>query len=1140
MKFSKNLHVVAVVAAMMAFGARAASVSSEQVLNAVSAWAAANGAAFASPGAATSAAPVHGDDGTNVLYWIVTMSNGGAVIASPDTDLDLVVAVLEKYDGAFPAGHPLPSILKRDMGNRLAVLASRAAAAPSNGRPRLSATAASTSSSASASGDDTLTEAVRKANSQWAKYGVGGGRPRLRAAALDGGDTSPYVRRIVDGFETNGRYTHWNQDYVDHQYCYNKYTPQHAVCGCVATAGAAILQFFNCTNDVGSLTGNPTYDADAKPAGNYRNDYGPCNMTIAGKLDWSILPKQFGGEVEGTGVLNETDRDLLGRATYNMGVLVDMGWDMMGPGTESGAQTSALADAFKKFGFKTARYVKYSGDAKTDGKEFVKTLYAQVWCGAPVALSIRGNSGGHAVVGCGYARDPDGDEFCRVFMGWAGSGDAWYKLPTIKGSSFDFNLVEGAVTMIGYQDEAVVPVYGEANIPGVDLTLPGYVVDGEPMTVPVNENGFFGIRVPADITDRTIVYTPRGKSADITPFDAATLASTSNDLETLDAAIPDEIFFSILNATTKSTLESGRFAATNEGKALLLVSGIPGTLRTKTLMEYIYYLDDTTDFSNKFVLVFNNYKSPDPNRPDGNPSIGVFDSAVFEPDERWVETNGRLTYEPFIDYEATYASTNGPVYTFSATNAVSMTNDVDIVLDVGYDGYLRRHGNIVVTVTGADASVDLDNPPADPNAPFEVTASVEPGYGLHENVWTNGEIVVFKADGTYTNEEKGVIYSCVGWTTNALYTFVEGFGSHWEQNPYNAGNTAEIQLFSDTTNTLTWVWKVTHYRVTGEGLLPYGIDGSAVTPSEMWAEDGERVTLVATAKIKSYGFNDWALQPASDPSADYTAVYNSNLGQHDAAAIQNGTSVSFYVYEPVKFIAKYRSGVTPASSTTFSMVIRSDPANLATAGAPVPFALYLVQDSENATLRSGLAWGDNTVDNSIVRFILIASQTYTDATGGVWTCSSLSVDQRNVRSVDGGYVVNDLSRPVEVTCNWERQESDPDPDPPTPPDPPEPPTPEPPTPAPIAISSIVKAGEGEWTITVTNSVKDCWYWLYATGDLSEIAGDSSAAWKAEKATTTEANPQQATADDGEIVFHATATGPNMFWRAKVTATEDGD
>ena len=146
MRIYKNLHVVAFAAAMMALGAQAVPVTdSASVLRAVTAWSAANGGAFANPGKANDATPVYDDDGTTILYWIVTMSNGGAVIASPDTDLDLVVSVLEKYDGPLPNGHPLPDILKNDMRNRLDVLAKRAEAS----LPRLNAPAGSAASSRS-------------------------------------------------------------------------------------------------------------------------------------------------------------------------------------------------------------------------------------------------------------------------------------------------------------------------------------------------------------------------------------------------------------------------------------------------------------------------------------------------------------------------------------------------------------------------------------------------------------------------------------------------------------------------------------------------------------------------------------------------------------------------------------------------------------------------------------------------------------------------------------------------------------------------------------------------------------------------------------------------------------------------------
>ena len=47
MIFNRNLHVAVLVAAMMALGARASLVTSNEVVAAVSAWASANGETFA-------------------------------------------------------------------------------------------------------------------------------------------------------------------------------------------------------------------------------------------------------------------------------------------------------------------------------------------------------------------------------------------------------------------------------------------------------------------------------------------------------------------------------------------------------------------------------------------------------------------------------------------------------------------------------------------------------------------------------------------------------------------------------------------------------------------------------------------------------------------------------------------------------------------------------------------------------------------------------------------------------------------------------------------------------------------------------------------------------------------------------------
>lgn len=1075
MKINKNLHVVAFVAAMMALGAQATPVSSDDAVRAVTAWSSAKGAAFANPGIAERAEAVC-DDGGSILYWIVSMSNGGAVVVSPDTELDPIVSVLNKYPGSFPAGHPLPYMLKHDMSGRLAALA--------NGG---------------------ISEGAKEAaKAQWKKYGVPRTRaPLLKGASLADGDSSKYVRRIVDGFEEGGRYTHWNQEFLNGKPCYNKDTPNNYPCGCVATAGAAILQFFNCTNDPGEVASTKT-SVDGRTK---------SYSTKEGENDWTILPAAFGGEDDSIEIPDDDGYELLGRVCYNLGVLVDMQWAANG----SGASTEKLAAAFKTYGFTTARYVKYSGATDTDGREFMKTLYGQLWCGAPVVLSIgaEDDDSGHAVVACGYARDADGDEFCRIFMGWGGSGDAWYKFPKIgsEESSFFYDMIKGAVTMIGYEDDAVVPVYGDTNIPDVDLTLPGYMIDDAPVTVHVDENCFFGIRVPMSLADKRLVYS-ESKSIGIAPFIFNVISNETAALSDLEAALPDEVHFPLVNMTLKQTMASGMEVAERDGKALLVVSGTPGTDRSKLIEDYLYELDDTTDLSNRFVYVYVKTSTAGRTELDGNPSIAVFDPSTFDPEGRWEQSNGVLDYDNFIDYEAysnllarvdaeaaegaesIYSKTNDVPYVFSADDATEMTNRLDRVLEVGYDLYSRRHSGIVVNVEGINLA----------KREFDEAVAVDPAYGMVTDSWTNGETAVFSALGTYTNEEDGVIYSCVGWTTNAIPRNLANLTNYVE------GAEAQIQLFSDTTNTLTWVWDVTHYRVTAAPTLNYYVEDAAdaVTPAESWVARGDRITITAQPEIQSYKFNQWeAYGGLNKDRKDYT------MGTVTQAAYsENGTTVSFFVNEPVDVKANYSPRATPKESTEYTLTVHS------------------TDEAESRTtppLTGGYAWGENTTCDNVFKVDFNAM--YVDATGGVWKCSNAKFTPSARGVGDGAY---QFTSSLDVEIEWEFQpdivgEPDPGPGPE--------PGPEPgPTPTDITITGIEQAADGSWTITVSGAVKDCWYWLYSSDDLAALSGDE---WTAEKAVTTEGNPQKAAAD-GDVVFTTTSDGVKRFWRAKATSKEDGD
>lgn len=1036
MKIDIKFHVVALFAAMTALSAQAAPVSSAQVCRAVSAWAAANGSAFATPGSAKEAKAVS-ENGTN-LYWIVKMSDGGAVIASPDTDLDLVVAVLEKFGGDFPAGHPLPSILRKDMLNRLSIVRSAASssgtASGGSGVSMASMASATTQSAPSAELPEDVKASVVKANAQWEKYGNANGGVSLLGASLEGGDASPYVRRIVDGFEEGGCYTHWDQSGYQG---YNLYTPGNVVCGCVATAGAAIMQFFRCTNDIGVVEGVGCL---------YNGNDHEC-ATKPGELDWSLLPTN-GSEV----VYTDAVKDLIGRATYNMGVLVGMSW---APGA-SGAYVVDLADVFKRYGFKTARAVSFGKNA--DGTaQYFKTIYAQNWANAPVVMGIRGEMGGHAVVACGYAKDPDGDEFCRVFMGWGGYGDAWYKFPEID----SFNVVDSVVTMIGLDDDAVVPVCGWSNVASTEIEILSDDSADPIAVVPVDANGYFAVRISSSLEARglRINHPATGKGLDITPYDSAILQDESKGRTELEAALPDEIMFWGLDTVTKTSVSVAREKAKDDGKALLMVSGSGGR-RDTLLMELLCHLDATTDMSNRFVFV--HVKNSDAKNGDGDPSIGVFDPTEGSADLRWWDSNGRLAYENFIDYDS---DSDEVEYTFSPEDTAALTNSVGLVLNSGYDLYARRHSGIVVEVKAVDAYGNA----------LSGIDGVDVAYGVHANCWTNGQVVVMSAPAVCTNDSAGIMYECLGWSTNEVASLDNAV----------KGCEANISLATGNDVSFTWLWNVKAYRVRASS---DPLEDNAVTPAVAWRVPGDRVTLVAKDAVSdgAIGLSEWKLRSVV---ADVEC---------DPPSFRNGTAFSFTVSEPVDVTAVYERGSEPADEPV------EYPVNISVN----PQELEGLMDGEGS-----LAVGSNTTYDAYASFAAFSSDVV-DATGGVWRCTGWV--QNGVTNSISDTASLSGSGQADIELLWELQA-------------PEEILPEP---GDIAIKSIEKV-DGKWVITVSGGVKDCWYWLYSSDDLSSLAGESSR-WPAENIE------KQQALEDGDIVFTVTSSEGKMFWRAKVTATETGD
>ena len=469
MRQFRKLIAIAVAAASV-LGARADAVSSDLALAAANAWVTAN-PGFGARGAAASAEAEY--DGTTLMWWVVRLDGGGAVFVAPETSIEPVLAAVPQYAGALPAAHPLRAILRADVANRRRVIAEASVTPRSRG-------ASGSSVSSGVITNAAVAEAVSAAETRWTKLTTA--RPRARAALTAPSNVIAVVPGFGDGVDNNAYLRFWDQsdysgffeqDVVDNgdgtkvtnlvvvrsfasiDPCFNLYTPNNVVCGCVATAGAALLQYFGSTGVVHNVMRTCTYNG---------TNVVLATISATNRYDWSILPREIGGEEpmtmlelkqaaddeeggeegeegEATQKFNAV-KSLLGRATRDMGVCVEMAYTDTEEG--SGAQTLDIAKALvNDFGFYRAKAVTIAGTND------YPAIYSDLCKAKPVALSIRGLSGGHAILGVGYGEDDANTAYTRLFMGWGGNGDAWYNLPDIRpenGALFD--TVRGAVTSI--------------------------------------------------------------------------------------------------------------------------------------------------------------------------------------------------------------------------------------------------------------------------------------------------------------------------------------------------------------------------------------------------------------------------------------------------------------------------------------------------------------------------------------------------------------------------------------------------------------------------------------------------------------------------------------------------------------------
>jgi hypothetical protein len=297
----------------------------------------------------------------------------------------------------------------------------------------------------------------------------------------------------------------WSQGGADGSYdsdpCYNYYTPPYKAgsaynypCGCTATAIAQLMRFFQFpTQGVGTASFGITVNNKATTR-SLRGGNGS-----GGPYNWAEMPLTTGWA---TPLIK---RQAIGALTADAGVSVNMKY------TATGSSAWSWGAFTETFGYSNAMDAYNSGGGFPEDS-MLAMFNPNLDARHPILVDISGSSGGHAIVCDGYGYNIS-TLYHHLNMGWLGSSDAWYNLPTVITTNSEYNKVYGAtynifVTGSGEIISGRVTDYNNKPVSGA--LVAGTPAAGGKFTAQTDSNGIYALLpVPSD-TKYTVSVTKQG------------------------------------------------------------------------------------------------------------------------------------------------------------------------------------------------------------------------------------------------------------------------------------------------------------------------------------------------------------------------------------------------------------------------------------------------------------------------------------------------------------------------------------------------------------------------------------------------------------------------------------------------------
>ena len=356
------------------------------------------------------------DEAGDPAYYVVHLKPSGLIFLPADDQVEPIIGFVSGATSYDPSpANPLGALVSRDIPGRIALVREKEAALESGETP---------------AADSRMAGAQKK----WAwlsvTFGAGEG------AGPDLGNPPNQLTGIPDVRVAPFVQSQWNQACagggdppcsLDNPDAYNYYTPNgpnswfvpggysNYYCGCAATAMAQILRYFRYPTDAIGVERGSYSVGKVKGHANLLGGDGS-----GGPYDWPNMPLTTSGTTP-IGQLQD-----IGRLTWDAGLAVDM--DYSSSGSSPNSAPTAYAGAFMNF-FRYSNAVTSVGDNLPEDMLY-SMVNTNLHAKYPVMFSIHNSKDGHAIVCDGYGY-VDSVMYHHLNMGWSGSDNAWYNLPTI-------------------------------------------------------------------------------------------------------------------------------------------------------------------------------------------------------------------------------------------------------------------------------------------------------------------------------------------------------------------------------------------------------------------------------------------------------------------------------------------------------------------------------------------------------------------------------------------------------------------------------------------------------------------------------------------------------------------------------------